>query len=341
MKKNAMIPSEGKQTRYGNEFEGRVGITYYKELGFVPADKVGHSTSRTLEFAFDDWALAQMANALDKNEDYQYFMKRSGYYRNVIDTTVGFARGRNSDGTWIEPFDPTSEKEYIAKGPGFRVHYDYITEGTPLQYTWHVQHDPQGLIELLGGKKKFIAKLDAALRRAETFNFAEWNPFYNQSNEPCMHAVYLFNYAGAPWKTQKWVREIMTKSYGAGPDGLVGNEDVGTMSAWYVFSAMGFYPVAPGQLIYPLGSPVFDKITIHLSQFLYEGKDFVIIVRNNSPENKYIQSASLDGQPYTASWIKHASIKNGRTLILNMGDKPNKEWGSKGCDVPLSMTKIK
>jgi predicted alpha-1,2-mannosidase len=143
-----------------------------------------------------------------------------------------------------------------------------------------------------------------------------------------MHAVYLFNDAGAPWKTQKWIRAIMEKSYNTGPAGMIGNDDVGTMSAWYVFSAMGFYPVAPGELVYSIGSPVFDKVTIHLPEYLYGGKDFTIIAENNSPENKFIQSASLNGEPHDRPWINHAAIKNGSTLTLQMGNTPNKSWGN-------------
>ena len=142
-----------------------------------------------------------------------------------------------------------------------------------------------------------------------------------------MHAVYLFNDAGAPWKTQKWIRSIMENSYGNRPDGMVGNDDVGTMSAWYVFSSMGFYPVAPGELVYSIGSPLFDKITIHLPEYVYGGKDFTIIAENNSKENKYIQSATVNGEALNKPWITHNDLKNGSTLTLKMGDSPNKNWG--------------
>jgi predicted alpha-1,2-mannosidase len=330
MRKNAMETPDPKEFKHGMRYRGMEGLEYYKELGYVPADKESSSASKTLEHAFADWALAQMAKALGKENDYEYFMKRSANYKNVYDTTVGYLRGRNSDGSWIEPFDPVSEEDYLTRGPDFRPrqNYPYITEGTPLHWTWHVMHDPQGLIKLLGGKEKFIEKLEYSLIRGEAYNFGEWNPWYNQTNQPVMHAVYLFNAAGAPWKTQKWVRAIMDKSYGTGPNGMIGNDDVGTMSAWYVFSAMGFYPVAPGELVYSLGSPVFDKITIHLPEYLYGGKDFTIIAENNSPENKYIQSASLNGEPLNKPWIDHAAIKNGSTLILQMGDTPNPNWGN-------------
>ena len=196
-----------------------------------------------------------------------------------------------------------------------------------MHWTWHVMHDRQGLIRILGGKEKFIEKLEYALVRGEEYNFGDWNPWFNQSNQPIMHAAYLFNDAGAPWKTQKWVRSIMDKSYGTGPAGMVGNDDVGTMSAWYVFCAMGFYPVAPGELKYSMGSTVFDKVTIHLPDYLYGSKDFTIIAENNSPENMYIQSATINGEPLTSPWITHEDIKNGSTIVLKMGNEPNKEWG--------------
>jgi predicted alpha-1,2-mannosidase len=329
MRKNAMEVPDPNEFKNGMRYLGMEGLEYYKELGYVPADKEKSSASKTVEHAFNDWALAQMAKTLGKENDYEYFLERSMNYKNIIDSTVGYIRGRNSDGSWIEPFDPMSEEDYETKGPDFRPrqNYPYITEGTPMHWTWHVMHDPQGLITLLGGKEKFIEKLEYALTKGEPYNFGQWNPWYNQSNQPVMHAVYLFNNAGAPWKTQKWVRAIMEKSYGTGPDGMVGNDDVGAMSAWYLFGAMGFYPVAPGELVYSIGSPLFDKITIHLPEYLYGGKDFTIIAENNSSENKYIQSASLDGEPLNKPFINHAAIKNGSTLKFIMGNTPNMEWG--------------
>lgn len=329
MIKNHMIKPDPKEFKHGMRYMGMDGIEYYKELGYVPYDKMRSSASKTVEAAFADWTLAQMAEKLGKEEDYEYFLKRSSNYKNLIDTTTGFLRAKDSNGKWIEPFDPISEKDYLTKGPDFRPrqNYPYITEGTPAHWTWHVMHDPQGLIKLLGGKKKFTEKLNHLLVKGEPYNFGEWNPWFNQSNQPVMHAAYLFNDAGSPWLTQKWIRTIMDKSYGTGPAGMVGNDDVGTMSAWYVFSAMGFYPVAPGELKYSLSSTVFDKVTIHLPDYLYGGKDFTIIAENNSPENMYIQSATLNGEPLNKPWIYHDDIKNGSTMILKMGPEPNKDWG--------------
>jgi predicted alpha-1,2-mannosidase len=331
MLKNHMETPDPSEFKHNMQYDGMEGLEYYKEFGYVPADKeTHHSASATVEHAFTDWTLSQMAKALGEDDDYEYFLNRSMNYKNIIDSTVGYIRARYSDGSWIEPFDPISEEDYLTRGPDFRPrqNYPYITEGTPMHWTWHVMHDRQGLIQLLGGKEKFIEKLEYALTKGEPYNFGDWNPWYNQSNQPIMHAVYLFNDAGAPWKTQKWVRAIMKKSYGTGPDGMIGNDDVGSMSAWYVFSAMGFYPVAPGELIYSIGSPVFDKITIHLPEYLYGGKDFTIITEKNSAENKYIQSASLNGETWDHPWIDHETIKNGSTLKLIMGNKPNKNWGN-------------
>lgn len=329
IKNHTQTPDPG-EFKYNMLYDGMEGLEYYEKYGYIPMDKMNSSVSATLEHAFADWELSQMAKALGKEDDYKHFLDRSNNYKNIIDSTVGYARARYSDGSWIEPFDPISEEDYLTKGPEFRPrqNYPYITEGTPMHWTWHVMQDPQGLIKMLGGEQKFIDKLEYALEKGEAYNFGDWNPWYNQSNQPIMHVVYLFDDAGAPWKTQKWVRSIMHKSYGSGPDGQVGNDDVGTMSAWYVFSAMGFYPVTPGKLQYSLGSPLFNKITIHLPEYLYGGKDFTIIAENNSPENMYIQSATLDGKPLNEPFLQHNAIKNGSTLVLVMGATPNKEWGN-------------
>jgi len=331
MRKNHMEKPDPDEFKHNMRYDGMEGLEYYKEFGYVPADKVTrHSASATVEHAFIDWTMSQMAKALGKEDDYEYFLERSMNYKNIIDSTVGFIRARYSDGSWIEPFDPISEEDYLTLGTEFRPrqNYPYITEGTPMHWTWHVMHNVEGLIKLLGGKEKFIEKLEYALEHGEPYKFGDWNPWYNQSNQPIMHVVYLFNNAGVPWKTQKWIRTIMEKSYGTGPDGMVGNDDVGTMSAWYVFSAMGFYPVAPGELKYSIGSPVFDKVTIHLPEYLYGGKDFTIIAENTSDENKYIQSATLDGKLLDEPWIDHEAIRNGSTIKIIMGNTPNKNWGN-------------
>jgi predicted alpha-1,2-mannosidase len=327
--KNHTVKPDPNEFKDGMRYRGMDGVEDYMKYGYVPFDLHSSSASKTLEAAFADWALAQLAKELGKEEDYKYYMERSGNYKNLIDTETGYLRAKDSKGNWIEPFDPISEYDYLNNGLDWRPreNYSYITEGTPAHWTWHVMHDPQGLIELLGGNDKFIEKLDFLLSKGEKYNFGEWNPWFNQSNQPVMHAVYLFNNAGAPWLTQKWIRTIMEKSYTTKPNGMVGNDDVGTMSAWYVFSAMGFYPVAPGELKYSMSSTVFDKVTIHLPEYLYGGKDFTIIAENNSPENMYIQSATLNGEPFDKPWITHDDIKNGSTLVLQMGPEPNMNWG--------------
>jgi len=329
--KNHTVKPDPNEFKNGMRYRGMDGVEDYMKYGYVPFDLHSSSASKTVEAAFADWALAQLAKELGKEDDYEYYLKRSGNYKNLIDTETGYLRAKDTKGNWIEPFDPISEDDYLNNGLDWRPreNYPYITEGTPLHWTWHVMHNPRGLIQLLGGKEKFTGKLEFSLIKGEPYNFGEWNPWFNQSNQPVMHAVYLFNDAGAPWKTQKWIRTIMDKSYGTGPDGMVGNDDVGTMSAWYVFSAMGFYPVAPGELKYSMGSPVFDKITIHLPEYLYGGKDFMIIAENNSADNKYIQSATINGESLDKPWIDHATIKEGSTLTLQMGNTPNKNWGNR------------
>jgi predicted alpha-1,2-mannosidase len=335
MHKNAMVPPSGSQAPMYCDtllppggYEARGGLSYYKKMGYVPADVVKEAASRTLEFAYDDFCIAQMAKALGKREDYELFIKRARYYKNVFDSYTGFVRGKNSDGSWIEPFEPTEW-------------YDYITEGTPWHYTWYVPQDVQGLIDLMGGKEPFIEKLDIFFEMGSKEggpNFGK-NAYYWHGNEPSQHIAYLYDYVGEPWKTQRWVKEIMGKSYGKGPAGLCGNDDAGQTSAWYVFSAMGFYPVCPGEPSYEIGSPIFDEVIIHLDREYYKGGRFVIKANNVSEINKYIQSATLNRKPLAKPWITHEDIANGGTLIFEMGPNPNKEWGSKSEQAPPSMTK--
>lgn len=310
--------------------KGRRALNIYKRLGYIPLeDSVkeafhqGEQVSRTLEYAYDDWAAAQLAKALGKKDDYEILMKRAHNYKNVFDTTVGFVRGRYEDGTWAAPFDSV----------GF---YHYITEGTPYQYSWFVPQDVQGLINLMGGREKFVSKLEAFFEDASELQPAfRRNPYYWHGNEPGHHTVYLFCYAGAPWRTQKWVREIINRSYQASPGGLSGNDDAGQMSAWYIFSTMGFYPVCPGRPSYEIGSPVFDKVTINVGK----GKYFTIKTIHNSRRNKYIQSALLNGKKWDKPWITQAVIESGGTLTFTMGPVPNKAWGTSPSAAPPSMSK--
>ena len=298
--------------------KGRRALNNYLQYGFIPLeDSVkdafhqGEQVTRTLEYAYDDWALAQMARVLGKQNDYEKLSKRAQYFRNVFDTTTGFVRGRYANGAWAKPFQPN-------------VRYPYITEGTPWQYSWYVPQDIPALIRLMGGEKEFDARLDTLFEQAvsNTPSFRE-NPYYWQGNEPDQLAPYLYDYAGEPWKTQYWVRQIMRRSYLDNAGGLPGNDDAGQMSAWYVFSAMGFYPVCPGKPVYAIGSPLFNKITLHLKG----GKTFTIIAKDNSSRNVYIQSARLNGKPLNKPWISHADIMKGGILKLQMSDHPNRKWG--------------
>ena len=285
---------------------GRRDIVVYLELGYVPAEQ-NDSVTKTLEYPYDDWALAQFAKLLGKEEDYNELMKRAYYYRNVFNSSERFMIARNEDSSWT---------------------IGGYAEGDKWTYSWFVPHDPQGLINLMGGYEAFNTQLEECFDRNH----------YIHDNEPPLHYAYLFSYARVPWRTQKWVREIMATSYTVGPGGLPGNDDLGALSSWYIFSAMGFYPVCPGRSVYIIGSPIFDKVTIHLPEYWGE-KDFVIIARDNSKKNKYIQSATLNGQPLNRPWIAHSEIVDGGTLVFEMGPEPNKEWGSAAGDTPLSMTK--
>jgi predicted alpha-1,2-mannosidase len=329
VKKNAMeIPPADHRSK------GRVGLEYYQKYGYIPYNKLRESVSRTLEYAYNDWCLAQFAQALGKTEDYEYFMKRAASYKNIIDTSTGFARPKDDKGNWLEPFNPT----FV--GHGDERHY---TEANAWQYTWFVPHDVEGLIEMEGGKDKFLMKLDSLFTissevQETTSDVTGMIGQYAHGNEPSHHTLYLYNYAGVPWKTQELARKVMDELYHDGPDGLCGNEDMGQMSAWYVLSAMGFYPVAPGQNVYTVGSPTFSKVTVHLDRAYYNADQFIIETVNNSNKNKYIQSATLNGKPLEKTWFRHGDIKTGGTLVFQMGPEPNKNWGIKQEDAPPSMT---
>ena len=327
VKKNATeMPSSDHPSR------GRVGLYDYLEYGYIPYDKLRESVSRTLEYAYNDWCVAQLAKALGKTEDYEMFMKRAANYKNIIDTITGFARPKDSKGKWLDPFNP----KFV--GHGNERHY---TEANAWQYTWFVPHDVQGLITLLGGREKFLNKLDSLFTissdvEESTSDITGLIGQYAHGNEPSHHIIYLYNYAGEPWKTQVLARKVMEELYHAGPNGLCGNEDMGQMSAWYVFSAMGFYPVCPGQNVYVVGSPLFSKVTLHLDKKYYPADRFGIEAVNNSKENKYIQSAGLDGNPWNKPWFTHENIKRGSMLVFQMGPQPNKNWGARPEDAPPS-----
>ncbi|MCG6186339.1 GH92 family glycosyl hydrolase [Maribellus maritimus] len=299
-------------------------ISYFNDLGFIPADKVGGSVSMTMEYAYNEWAVAHMAKSLNSEDDFQDYIYRSQFYKNLFDSSTGFMRPKNSEGSWITPFDPAEGSEHFV-------------EGNSYQYSLFAPQDINGLIDLIGGDKKFIAWMDTLFTKESIHDEGAIDATgligqYAHGNEPSHHMAYLYNYAGAPWKTQSMVRRILDTMYDDKPNGLSGNEDCGQMSAWYILSAMGFYQVCPGTPDYVIGSPVFDKVTIHLEN----GKDFTILAKNISVENKYIQAVSLDGDPYTKSWFTHNDILNGTVLSFEMGATPNKNWGVAKEDRPES-----
>jgi predicted alpha-1,2-mannosidase len=307
--------------------EDHHGLKYYKEMGYIPADLEHESVSKTLEYAYDDWCIAVMAKTLGYEDDYSYFIERAKFWMNVFDPSTSLMRPKKN-GAWLEPFDP-----YAVSG-----HY---TEANSWQYSFFVPQDVYGLKERMGGDKNFIALLDK-LFTTDSGLTGWFQPDitgligqYAQGNEPSHHIAYLYNYAGAPWRTQKIVREIVTTLYTNRLDGLPGNEDCGQMSAWYIFSAIGFYPVSPGDNMYTIGTPLFAKTTIPLD----EDKYFTVTAHNLSNENFYIQSARLNGTDYPFSFIHHRDIMNGGNLELFMGESPG-GWATDRTERPVSAIDI-
>ncbi|HEC41579.1 MAG TPA: glycoside hydrolase family 92 protein [Bacteroides sp.] len=291
---------------------------YNEELGYVPADMENESVSKALEYAYNDWCIAQMAKELGKTEDYNRFMERSKRYAEYYDKETGFMRGKNQDGKWREPFDPRFS----------RHRQDDYTEGNAFQWSWFVPHDVEGLVELLGGRETFAEKLDTLFSTSSELSGEEVSSDitgligqYAHGNEPSHHIAHMYNFIGQGWKTQELTHEIMSELYFNNPNGLAGNEDCGQMSAWYVLNAMGFYSFCPGEPVYSIGRPVFDKVEISLTN----GKVFTVIATNNSPENSYVQSAKLDGEQLTKAFFTHENILNGGTLEFEMGATPNKD----------------
>ncbi|NJN26413.1 MAG: glycoside hydrolase family 92 protein [Cyclobacteriaceae bacterium] len=290
--------------------KGRRALDSYLKYGYIPMeDSVPDSfhqqeqTSRTLEYAYDDFVLATYAKALGKEDDYKLLISRASNWRNVFDAETGYVRGRFRDGSWYEPFDPNETRT------------PYITEGTPYQYTWYVPHHVYGLIDAMGGRENFIAKLDTLFETDQ----------YWHGNEPGHQTAYMYAFAGAPWKTQQRIHQIILEEYGIGPGGLSGNEDAGQMSAWLAFSMVGFYPVCPGTPYYIIGAPSFESATLHLDN----GNQLKIKANQVSPENHFIQSATLNGQAFDRAWLSHEEILRGGVLIFEMGSTPNKEWAVK------------
>ena len=296
--------------------QDHLGLKYYKSKGYIPADREGESVSKTLEYAYDDWCIAMMAKSLADLDTYKTYLARSQNYKNIYDRISGFMRAKANE-TWFSPFDPAE------------VNFNY-TEANAWQYNFYVPHDLGGLMNLMGGRSNFKLKLDDLFSADSKMTGRDQSDIsgligqYAHGNEPSHHMAYLYDYAGVPWETQRLVHRVCNDFYRNKPDGLIGNEDCGQMSAWYIFSALGFYPVTPGSGIYALGSPVFPKATISLEN----GKSFVIKANSVSEQNFYIQSVSLNGKPYTKCFITHADILKGGELVFNMGSQPNKAWGT-------------
>jgi predicted alpha-1,2-mannosidase len=290
------------------------------QYGYFPEDKESQSVSLTLEVAYDDWCVAQMAKALGNSADYDYFIKRSADYRHLYDSTTEFFRARNSDGKWVTPFNPL---DYGGNGGS------PYTEGNAWQYFWYVPQDIPSLIGLLGGRWGFTTKLDTffTLQVKPTDVNGNASGFIGQDahgNEPSHHTPYLYDFAGQPWKTQLYTARIMQELYNDKSSGYAGNEDCGQMSAWYIFSAMGFYPVNPASGVYCIGSPQLRRAVIHLPG----GKTFTVLAPKAGGKNIYIQAAFLNGKPYTDTYLTNSDLMDGGTLTFEMGDKPNPKWGS-------------
>ncbi|MDN3548251.1 GH92 family glycosyl hydrolase [Mucilaginibacter aquaedulcis] len=295
------------------------GIKYVKKLGYIPADSSRESVSMGMEYAIDDWCIAQVAKKLGKADDYAYFSKRGQYYKNYYDPKAGFVRGRLSETTWRTPYSP-----FIS----IHEHGDF-TEGNGWQYTFLVPQDVEGLINMLGGKDKFNIKLDSLfIAQGDMGKFKSPDVSgligqYAHGNEPSHPMSYFYAYSGQPWKTAEKVRYILDDFYTDKPDGIIGNEDVGQMSAWYVLSALGFYSVNPANGMYVFGSPVINEATLKLQG----NKTFHIVVKNNGPQNKYINAMQLNGKTYNKTWFTHQDITNGGELVITMGSKPGTVWG--------------
>jgi len=298
---------------------GRLGYEYYNKLGYVPCDVgINESAARTLEYAYDDWCIAQLGKALGKpKKEWAEFERRSENYRNLFSKEFNLMRGRKKNGEWQKPYNP------LKWG-------DVFTEGNGWHYTWSVFHNPRGLISLMGGNKAFTAMLDSVFALPPMFDDSYYGQViheiremqimnmgnYAHGNQPIQHMPYLYNWSGSPWKTQYWVREVMDRLYSAHPDGYCGDEDNGQTSAWYVFSAMGFYPVCPASNEYAIGTPLFAKVSLHLEN----GKTTVIT--DNNPQWRYIKRLTINGSPDKSNWLTHKTLTSGATIGFEMSEKP-------------------
>ena len=331
--KNASV-EEGRPARS----VGREGLQFYKELGYVPYDVgVNENAARTLEYAYADFTIAKMAEKLGKTELAEKYFAQSLNYKKLFDPSTKLMRGRNKDGNFQTPFNP------LKWGDAF-------TEGNSLHYTWSVFHDIQGLIDLMGGKEHFIRQLDNVFEMPPDFDASYYGQTiheiremqivnmgnYAHGNQPIQHMIYLYNYANVPWKAQERVREVMTRLYAPTPDGYCGDEDNGQTSAWYVFSAMGFYPVCPGADQYVIGSPLLCSATLSLEN----GNTFTISADHNSEKTYFIQSARLNGHAYTSTYLRFDEIQEGGRLDFQMGISPNTNWGDQDEDLPFSLSRV-
>lgn len=329
--KNATI-EEGRPVRS----VGREGLNYYNSIGYVPYDvDIRENTAKTLEYAYADFTIGQMAKKMGEDSLANKYFKQSNRYKNVFDKETNLMRGKNKDGSFQTPFNP------LKWGDAF-------TEGNSLHYTWSVFHDFNGLINLMGSKKEFIKQLNSVFDTPPKFDASYYGRIiheiremqvvnmgnYAHGNQPIQHMAYLYNYAGKPYITQEKIRLILTKLYKPTPDGYCGDEDNGQTSAWYVFSALGFYPVTPGINQYVIGTPLFKKSTLHLNN----GKTFTISSKNNSKNNFYIQSAKLNDKNYKNTFINFEDIQKGGSFKFNLGNTPNKQWGYNYSNAPFSLS---
>ncbi|HWV74994.1 MAG TPA: GH92 family glycosyl hydrolase [Pseudosphingobacterium sp.] len=319
---------------------GRAGATFYKELGYVPYDvDINENAARTLEYAYDDFAIYQLAKKLNKSKkEIELYRKRSMSYKHLFDDETGLMRGKNKDGKFQKPFNPFKWG-------------DAFTEGNSWHYTWSVFHDVQGLIDLMGGKEAFVTKLDSVFTLAPVFDDSYYGQViheiremqianmgqYAHGNQPIQHMIYLYNYANEPWKTQYWVRETMNRMYLPTPDGYCGDEDNGQTSAWYVFSALGFYPVTPATDEYVLGAPLFKYAKIKLTN----GKEIVLNAANNGVDNRYVKEVKLNGQSYNKNYFRHGELINGAVVDFDMNKQPIKTRGITENDLPYSLSREK
>ena len=312
--------------------KNREQLDAYRDKSFIPTGQGVQSVSKVLEYAYDDACIARFAKALGKADVAEKYAKRSQNWENVFDPSTGFMRGKNADGSWVTPFGSKEQNS---------ITFNEYTEANAWQYNFFVLHNVPGLIGKLGGDDKFVARLDEMFDTTETIPNQTMIPdvtgiigMYSHGNEPDHHVAYLYNYAGQPWKTQTRVRQIANTLYANTPGGLCGNDDCGQISAWFVFTALGFYPVDPASGIYVLGSPLLDRATLKLDSKFAKGREFTLIAKNNSAKNPFIQSATLNGKPITRSWISHEEIVAGGKLVLTMGPTPNKNFGSAPQDRP-------